>query len=319
MQNLKLKEMMVRKSFDLALTNFIIGLSKGSRLLSPYSTQFRALGYSKLYLFPSFTSASHRCVPDSLLSSRTEANTLILEWTNSSTVNKDNADQFGRYSRITSTELVNQAGIPASQCKTSDFLLTVTPDGMNAHAVWLASNKANVHLTVFSTPKGIEKDYYFQKRSTSLLSSTRLEALLSNGIKVSRIPTYIPFPIEHIGAKNTADAALTWLQSELLIGSSKFTTEDLCKKHFKLWGVLSTEKQRSLMNAVRKILKEFIVASSKMGLLEADSKADLWSITKTRTQVAAMKKEIRTAIRKTSQKLRGVPETEALFSEEDEV
>lgn len=241
--------------FSQVIPNLFIGLSKGSRVLRPYSTNFGMnLSYKVQWLEPRMVIDSGETVnPDAVCSSSSVENTIVIEWTEAERPNERKERQLEKYSHITSKNVIELLAIPSSEAKTTDICLIVTPEAESNFNELLISKKWEFPLLTFTK----NEIGYTLKRCVNDFCEERTNQFFSNDMTFERVPLgYLPFPLdENINEKLVARIVVRHALSLLVRGESDRTTEEFCSDYISIWDKIDNLKRNSIQSATRKTLK----------------------------------------------------------------
>lgn len=244
------------RTFSLLLSNLFIGLCKGSRILQNYSKVFNNdLGYEIFKFEPSFTSSAGRVNPDVIIISDKVKNTLIVEWTEASSVGDDKMNQLNRYSKITNNDLVNVAAIPITSVQTYDTMLIVLPDSFINFDSFLKSRHIEFPILTFE----IQTDQYFLDKRSSSFRENKTNEFFTNGIKIQRIPLhYLPIQLDQISIQSIVTFVVRHLISLIIKGVPEFSIEEFCEGYIPVWKFIDLVKQSQIKKVTKKVLSDLI-------------------------------------------------------------
>jgi len=247
-------------SFSLEISNVLLGLCKGSRLLYPYSENFaKKLGYELFRFEYGFKIDIAKVTPDAILISEKNGNTLIFEWTASESIYERKKNQIHNYIKITQDDLRTNLAIPIPATNLHDIVLIVPNTADDSYKSFLKEHNIVLPLLEFSwksSPKTLLKTYSeFKGKST--------EEFFSEAIKISRIPKYIEFSLDNISPQTIVHIIVTRILSMIIKGAGQFQTFNFCKENIRGWQYFSNEKQSSIVRASKIILKN--LANTQIG------------------------------------------------------
>ena len=242
---------MATRSFSLLLCNLFVGLTKGARGLGQYATHFKQLGYRIFRLEPVFRlDKGGKCNPDVVLSSPRRKHTLIVEWTNPTSVHDDKKDQLCRYSRVVRNDLVNTLAIPPKEADTFDILVIVSQRATDSFAKCLTENKYAFVLFTFLPGDDIST----LQKVVGTIGDVDTDAVLSHPMSL-RIPVrYIPFALDNPSAGELVTHIVAHLVSLMARGAKAFDIDGFCAGFVSVWSVIALEKRRDISAKTKEIL-----------------------------------------------------------------
>lgn len=239
--------------FSYYLPNLIIGLAKGSRVLGPYSSEFKKLGYQTHKIEPSFrTTGGYEVNPDAIVISVKIGNTLIFEWTSSTSLGDDKRRQIERYSNITVSDLATPAAVPTRALKTFDTVLVLKQVAISSFVEYLEHLGTAMPIVIF---RNFEEDgeYSLEKEAFDF-AEANTDSFFSNRMVFSKIPTgYISFCIDDINQTSLVSSVVKHLVSAIIKNIRSFEITDFCERVIPVWGVIDTDKKREIARVITQI------------------------------------------------------------------
>ena len=244
---------MALPSFSLLLPNLFIGLCNGTPLLKPYSAVFcRDLGYRVHRFEPSFKlSSGGRANPDLVLASTSKNNTLLIEWTEATSVSSHKEEQLHRYSKVNQLDLTDVLAVPISAATTHDVTLIVPPGGVDSFEAFLSGKKWSFALLGFAAVDG----KYSLEVTANGFQQSETDAFFRSGIHLTRVPLhYLPIPLDQITRASVAAQVVRHLVSLIHKGVGEVTVQEFCVGWVPLWSFIDVQKQHNLMAVTRDVL-----------------------------------------------------------------
>lgn len=263
--------------FSLVIPNLIIGLCKGSPVLRPYATYFREnLAYKVQQLEPRLVISPGETVnPDAVCSSSLVGNTIIIEWTEAEKPNERKERQLGKYSHVTSKNVIELLAIPSNEANTTDICLIVSTEAERNFNELLTSKKWNFPLLSFTK----NETGYILKRCANNFCEKRTNRFFSNDMIFERVPLgYLPLPLdENINEKLVARIVARHALSLLVKGESDKTVEEFCRDYIPIWDKIDIVKRRLIRNATKNTLIKLSAHSSIKEYIQRDkANTGLW-------------------------------------------
>jgi hypothetical protein len=239
-------------SFDLLIPNLFVGLTKGARGLGDHGRRFRQLGYRIFRLEPTFLlDKGGKCNPDLVLSSSKISSTLILEWTNATSVHEDKREQFRRYAKVTSRDVVEELAVPRMEGGIFDIAVVVSTDAVDSFKRFLTDNGLPLVLLEFA-----RKDEKFRLRRVSgRFKEAETGRFFSKTLVLDRIPLrYVPFSLANILPGELVTHIVSHMLSLMTRGSTQFTIDEFCSGFVYVWDTIAREKRAEISRATKRIL-----------------------------------------------------------------
>lgn len=242
-------------SISFIMPNLLIGLCKGSRILTPYSTTFHGqLGYDLFRLELSFTLSIDRNIcPDAIVISSRLGNTLLFEWTEASDPTLKN-DQLSRYAKVKTSDLVNFAAVPTTAAQTHDIVLTLRPIAVTNFLSLLVQNGRSFPILALD-----QQDHCISlHKSANSFKAKPTDEFFSNGIQSRRLPRYLPFSLEACEPKEMVPSVIQNIVSLLIKGETSISLPDFCRGFIPAWEFIGIEKQNELSQIAKGLINDLI-------------------------------------------------------------
>ena len=191
-----------------------------------------------------------KCKPDIVLSSLRVSHTLVVEWTNATSVHDNKKNQLDRYSKVTKSDLTIRLAVPPKEAKTFDIVLVVCPGASDSFRRYVDQNKLSVALFSFSdadTACTLAKlDGTLREEATEQFFARPMSF---------RIPLrYIPFSLDNPSPKELVTHIVTHVVSLMVRGVKEFTIDSFCSGFVSAWNVIAASKQGEIRQATKRML-----------------------------------------------------------------
>ncbi len=256
---------MAKSSFSLLVPNLFVGLTKGARGLSEHGRGFKQLGYRIFRLEPRFLlSKEDTCNPDLVLSSERMGHTLILEWTDAASIHEGKREQFHRYSKVSSADLVNGLAVPRKEAGSFDVTVVVSREAVGSFKTFLAADKLPFVLLEFT-----EAEQQFSLRKiTGTFKQRATERFFSRPLSLSRIPLrYVPFPLDNTLPSELVTHVVAHILSLVTRGVTEFTIDAFCAGFVSVWTVVDQRKRGEISRAAKDLIDRLARRPVGRGLL----------------------------------------------------
>jgi len=176
-----------KRSFENQLINLFWGLTRGSRLLTPYSDKFNKLGFKVVGFELSFYAynRSQKATPDMILESINLKESIITEWTQSETVSEGKINQIRKYINIDDESL--RMFVSETCVENRDVVLIIIPEAEKSYKQILESRNLSAILLVYHYPE----DYLLEKKLNNF-KVAETEDFFKQPLKFERIPYSFP-------------------------------------------------------------------------------------------------------------------------------
>lgn len=256
---------MATPSFSLLLSNLFVALSKQSKVLSPYSKDFGGvLGY-QVFMFEPVIRLSGRGTshPDLVVTSKKVGCTLVLEWTERTTVDSQKAGQLHRYSSVTQSDLVNVLGVPVDCAKLNNIALITGRNGCAAFGKFLMDSALVFPLLSFT----IDGDEHNLKLEINAFREPSTHRFFNEGIVARNVPLrYIPFSLDQIRGEELVSLVIQHLLSLIVKDVKSFTITEFCAGcYLHAWNFIGVKKQSEISRKTKTILQR--LTQKKMGFV----------------------------------------------------
>lgn len=245
------------------MPNLLLGLSKNSIQLKPYSTFFHEqLGYEIFSLELKFTlSSKDRIQPDAILYSLKQGNTLVMEWTEAKEVTQRKHNQNNHYASVTSADLANFAAVPTSATRSFDIVLVVRPEATTSFFEDISKN--NQHFPILELSDDGETILIQKKYNHFSIEPT--DTFFSEGLRIdhNHQPRYIPFSLETNQPRDLAPFVVQHLVSLLIKNVDLVSLQDFCQGMISPWEIIGIEKQSELSKLIKALIND--VSHKKWG------------------------------------------------------
>jgi hypothetical protein len=256
---------MAKSSFSLLVPNLFVGLTKGARGLGEHGRGFKQLGYRVFRLEPRFLlSKGNTCNPDLVLSSGKMSHTLILEWTNAASIHEAKREQFRRYSKISSGDLVNGLAVPRKEAGSFDVIVVVSREAVGSFRKFLTTDKLPFVLLEFT-----EAEQQFSLRKISgTFKDKETERFFSRSLSLARIPLrYVPFPLDNTQLSELVTHIVTHILSLVTRGVAEFGIDEFCSGFVSVWTVVDQRKRGEVSRATKDLIDRLARKPVGRGLL----------------------------------------------------
>jgi len=303
-----------KRSFENQLINLFWGLTKGSRLLKPYSFRFKEFGFKVVgfeLLF--YTSKNNRkAAPDMVLESVKLQESVIAEWTQEKEISSRKVDQIQKYVNIDEDSL--RAYVSETCTKNKDIILIVTPRGQLAFEKFIIDKNLSVILLVYHYPN----KYLLEKKLNSF-SVKKTEEFFSQSLKFERI--YYSFPdinLSDLSHSLLVDNVISTLIKILIKEDEgfEFNIEYFTRKMLtsSFYTLLHIDKRTQIAKAAKEIINKLIKGGYCVEVLER-IKLDppTWKITLSKAEKFKRIKVIKRKFEEFMNKIAGRPYQPTLF------
>ena len=240
-------------SFSMMAANFWIGMSKGSRLLLPYSKQFtRNIGYRLAAVELQFRITSGRVAPDAVAESVKAQHVLLFEWTETTVVNDRKRRQIGKYAQTTLDDLITgPLAVPAS-VNGFDVVFTLAADDAVEHFQEVI-RKRGAQFPIFVLQ--IEKDSKWRlAKRTGNFSQQETEQFFASELNGEKLPRrFVPFNLEQVAHAEIVYPVMSRIASLLTQKTREFGLEEICHRSVPIWKHLGVGKQNEIKKKTKDI------------------------------------------------------------------
>jgi hypothetical protein len=247
--------METNSSISYIMPNLLLGLCKDARSLRNYSTIFHdQLGYKFFRLELSFLLEIGRNIsPDAMVISNKIGNTLMFEWTESTSAVKKQ-DQLSRYAKVKASDLINIAAVPVAAAKTFDVVLTLRPEAVENFQAHLSNN--SLPFPILTVEQSDQVISLFKAANSFQVEQT--DEFFKTGIQTDRLPRYLPFSLENCQAQEIVPFVVQHLVSLLIKGETIMSLPDFCRGFISPWNLIGREKQRDLSGVVKNLINDLV-------------------------------------------------------------
>jgi len=255
-----------KRSFENQLINLFWGLTKGSRLLKPYSFRFKDMGFKVVGFELLFSTDNRKASPDMVLESVKLQESIITEWTQEKEISSRKVDQIQKYVNIDEDSL--RAYVSETCTKNKDIILIVTPRGQLAFEKFIIDKNLPVILLVYHYPN----EYLLEKKLNSF-SVRETDEFFSQSLKFERI--YYSFPdinLSDLSHSLLVDNVISTLL-EILIKEDEgfeFNIEYFTRRMLTLsfYRLLHIKKRTQIAKAAKEIINKLIKGKYCIDVLE---------------------------------------------------
>ncbi len=305
-----------KRSFENQLINIFWGLTKGSRLLEPYSSKFKEMGFKVVgfeLLFYTSTD-SRKATPEMTLESVKLRESIIAEWTQEEKVSNRKVVQLRKYIDIDEDSL--RAFVSELCVKNKDVILIVTPEGETAFKEFITTENLPVILLVYHFPN----EHLLEKRLNTF-SVTETENFFSQPLKFDRI--YYSFPdinLSDFSHSLLVDNVISTL-IEILVKEDegfKFNIEYFTRRMLtpSFYNLLYREKRTKIAKASKEIINKLIKEKYCVGILKRIAPdPPTWEITLPKAEKFRRIKAIKRKFEEFADKIAGRPYQPSLFDQ----
>ena len=303
-------------SFSLLLQNLLIGLSKGSRILRPYSTEFHSrLGYNLFQIEASFRMThGGRSAPDLLFKSELVGNTFLVEMTQEHSISDHKKDQLQRYSKLTKEDLTVTLAVPPQAVNSFNTCIIVCMEALSSYQNHIISSNYNFPLITFNIISEPIREYELKLEYNSF-NQPNTQEFFHKGIKLRRIPMhFIEFPIDDPNLSALVSYIVRHILTLVLKSIETITVEEFCADYIKVWPFIGDAKKKNLIKKTREVLN--YLHRTEIGRLlisrVTHAKIPTWDIIADANEVRRNIKSIRKRLQDFINKIQGLPNQEEL-------
>lgn len=268
---------MATSSFSRNLANLLVGLSRGSKRLEPYSKHFRSgLGYGVFRFEQSFFLADGRtCHPDAILTSATRSTALVLEWTTTTEVGTRKKEQIDKYVAVTQSDLVTNAGVKREECGQHDCMLILQPQAVAPYATYLNAQSHALPILAFAE----DETGFYLKLAGGAIKDGPTHAFFEKGVTGRFIPTFwVKFALDEISEEDLVDSVISGIVQRITRGPQSFRVRDFAKGLTPVWSQLSKEVQGRISTVTGAILAALSNSEDLSPLLKRASPGPGWTV-----------------------------------------
>jgi len=307
-----------KRSFENQLINIFWGLTKGSRLLKPYSNIFKKLGFKVVgfeLLFHSSTN-NQKATPDMVLESIKLQESIITEWTQEKEASDRKGKQIQKYLDIDKDTL--RTYISEVCVKNKDIILIVTPKGETTFKKFITDENLPIILFVYHYPN----EYLLEKKLNSFKVS-ETEKFFTQPLKFKKI--YYSFPdinfsdLSHSlivdNVISTLIEILTKEDEEFEFDIEYFIQKMLTKSFYFL---ISTDKRKKIAKVSKEIIERLRRQKYGRGLLDRSmNDPPTWKIVLPKAEKLKRLKAIQRNFTEFANKIAGRPFQLSLFEDSE--
>ena len=243
------------RSFENQLINLFWGLTRGSRLLKPYSSEFKRMGFKIVGLELVFqTRHNQKATPDMVMQSVKLQESIITEWTQEKTLSNRKVEQLKKYVIIDEDSL--RTFVSEVCVNNKDVILIVTPEGESDFKQFLI----NYNLPIILLTYTYDGAYILEKKLNEF-SVKETENFFNQQLTFNRI--YYSFPdinLSNLSKSLFVDNVISTL-IEILVKEDEgfeFNIENFTKRMLALsfYNLLSPKKRSKIAKVSKEILKD---------------------------------------------------------------
>jgi hypothetical protein len=306
--------MQKKRSFENELINLFWGLTKGSRLLNPYSFEFKKLkfkivGFELLF---HFSEDNRKATPDMVLESVRLRESIIVEWTQEKRISQKKINQIKKYVKIDEDTL--RAYVSENCTENKDVVLIATPEGESDFVRFITSKNLPVILLIYHYPYR-----YLLKKKLNKFSVNETENFFARTLIFERIPYSFPdINLSNLSHSLLVDKVISTLikilvkENEGFEFNIEYFTREMLTPSF--YNLLHVNKRTEIAKAAKEIINRLIKEKYCEGILKrVKSDPPTWQIILPKTKKEQKIKGIKRNFEKFINKLTGKPYQQGLF------
>lgn len=242
-------------SFNLLLLNLMIGLIRNHKFYRPLSSYINNLDYQIFGIERSFKCDVRDITPELMACSESRGHTVLWEATSIGGLNNSKRKQMEWYLRVTASDLINNAAVPASSGNTHSLWLIVTPDAVNDYQQVLDWDR-NCGLMLSSF--GANANGYLLNYCGGEIIDSGLSQIFQNPFQTQRIyQGYVTVDTSNLGETSLVKSVMVQLVSLIVRGELTIDPETIAKALVPEWNALAIDKKVLVVNGVKKVLRAF--------------------------------------------------------------
>ena len=256
-----------KRSFENQLINIFWGLTKGSRLLKPYSNRFKEMGF-KIVVFEQqfFTTQNRRVTPDMVVESVELEECILAEWTQEREISDRKREQLCKLVNIDEGSL--RDSVSEACVRNKDVILIITLHSEESFKRFIKNSDLPIILLVYHYPS----DYLLEKKFNHF-SVDETEHFFNQRLKFRKIPYSFP----DINLSNLSESLIVdkviWTLTIILVKKEEgfeFNIEYFVKRMLteSFYDLLSERKRREIIRASKDIINELLRRRYGIGILE---------------------------------------------------
>jgi hypothetical protein len=245
--------------FNLRMTNLFIGLFGKNVLLRPYSRDIAALGYTLYGIEPSFQSSNGTVNPEGIVCSDKTGHCLLAEWTAASRLSSEKNLQILKYLGVNSRDLLTGTDISEKSLTGVSTWVVVTGASLSSFLPIIDSSDGNLLLSSFDW---IDNKKFHLKFHKGDLKDSSLSSILSSPMVFDRIPEgYMSVPLDDFRSDRFRDGIIQEIISLSIQSMAdkevvSVSLEEIAKRIFTVWDYIDAEKQRGIIRAIKRGMRE---------------------------------------------------------------